>query len=109
MHSLHAALGELRAQSAQNTTNLEGLRLLALEILDRVSNMGLRAEGEPLLVSVARAAQWLNVSAKTITRRIKNGELEGIQDGGVLRVTTASIKRYIERNRIESEDDHDVN
>jgi excisionase family DNA binding protein len=109
MYSLHAALGELRAQSAQNTTNLEGLNLLALEILDRVSNMGLRAEGEPLLVSVARAAQWLNVSEKTIMRRIKNGELEGMQDGGVLRVTTASIKRYIERNRIESEDDHDVN
>jgi hypothetical protein len=47
-------------------------------------------------------------SEKTIMLCIKNGELEGMQDGGVLRVTTASIKRYIERNRIESEDDHDV-
>jgi hypothetical protein len=42
-------------------------------------------------------------------RRIKSGELEGMKNLDVFRVTMASIKKYIERNRIASEVDDDVN
>jgi hypothetical protein len=109
IHWLHSALGELRTQVVQSITEVEGLRLLVMEVRDRLNDIEMRTEGEPLLVPVSIAAQLLSVSEKTIMRRIKSSELEGLKDGDVLRVTMVSIKNYIERNRIGCGDDDEAN
>jgi hypothetical protein len=108
VHLLHTALGEIRTHIVQNVTAVEGLRLLVMEILDRLDDVETHTEGDQLLVSVSIAAQLLSVSEKTIMRRIKSGDLVGVKDRDLLRVTRVSIKNYIERNRIGRGDDNDA-
>jgi excisionase family DNA binding protein len=108
-HLLHTALGEIRTHIVQNVTVVEGLRLLVMEVLERLDDVEAHTEGDQLLVPVSIAAQLLSLSEKTIMRRIKNGELVGVKDGDVLRVTKASITSYIKRNRIGGGSEDDAN
>ena len=107
LHLLPAARTESQSHNVIIITNLEDLRCLLSEIVDQHSNSEPRTEREPLLVSISVAAKLLSVSEKTIMRRIVSGELEGVKEGDVLRVTMASIKKYIERNRIAVEEEED--
>lgn len=53
---------------------------------------------EPLLVTVAEAARLLACTKATIYRRVQRKELQATDRGGnAMRITTASIKGYIER------------
>jgi hypothetical protein len=100
---------ELRTHNIRIITNVEGLEILVSKIVDRLSTTEKRSDEEPLLVPIAVAAQLLSVSEKTVMRRIKSGELVGMKELDVFRVTMASIRQYIERNRIASEDDDGTN
>jgi hypothetical protein len=44
VHWLHTAIGELRTHMVKSITDIEGLRLLAIDILDRLSNICYRTE-----------------------------------------------------------------
>lgn len=54
---------------------------------------------EPLQVTIKEAARLLAFGQSTIREKIKAGELEATGHGRGFRVTMASIKAYIERNR----------
>lgn len=53
----------------------------------------------PKQVKIARAAQLLDYSEKTIDRLIRSGELVAVGSGRLRRVEYASIVAYIERHR----------
>ncbi len=53
---------------------------------------------EPLL-TVTEIAKQLNVSTKTVRRRINAGNLPAIHDGGVVRVRPEDLRAYIAARR----------
>lgn len=53
---------------------------------------------EPLL-TVEQAAEILNMSAKTVRRRIQSGQLAVIKDEGVLRIRPDDLRLYISQRR----------
>ncbi|HVK09094.1 MAG TPA: helix-turn-helix domain-containing protein [Gemmataceae bacterium] len=56
-------------------------------------------QDEPLAVGIARAARQLDVSTKTVRRRLKAGEWKGFQIGGRWRLTTDEIRRILDGQR----------
>jgi excisionase family DNA binding protein len=56
----------------------------------------IQAEG---LLTVREAAAVLNVSTETIRRRLKDGELRGVQLGRVLRVPASEVDRVLSGGR----------
>lgn len=57
---------------------------------------------EPLAYSITQTAQLLNKSRDTVYRLIRDGELEATRILERPSVTSDSIKRLLERNRIVS-------
>jgi excisionase family DNA binding protein len=55
--------------------------------------------GEPLQVTIKEAARLLAFDTATIRRKIKRGELDATGHGQSRRVTMASLRAYVERNR----------
>lgn len=53
---------------------------------------------EPLL-TIEQAAKILNVSPKTLQRRIKAGRLAVIKDEGLLRIRPDDLRLYISQRR----------
>jgi excisionase family DNA binding protein len=51
------------------------------------------------LRSVKEAAEILNVSQKTVRRRIENGDLRSIRIGGLLRIAPADLEDFIRDHR----------
>ena len=49
-------------------------------------------EGDQELATLEEARQFLRVSAKTVRRRIKNGELPGTKLGGAWRFSWAKLR-----------------
>ena len=53
---------------------------------------------EPLL-TIKQVAEQLNVSVKTVRRRIKTGLLAVIRDGGIVRVRQRDLQSYVALHR----------
>jgi len=51
------------------------------------------------LLTIDEAAKILNVSPKTVRRRIDAGDLPVIRDERVLRITQDDLRRYVSRHR----------
>ena len=51
------------------------------------------------LLTIEEAVAILNVSDKTLRRRIKEGSLATIRDGRLLRVHPDDLRRYISQRR----------
>jgi excisionase family DNA binding protein len=53
------------------------------------------------LLTVNDAAELLNLSVKTVWRRIDQRELHAIKDGRIVRISPEAIRNYIARHRVE--------
>ena len=53
----------------------------------------------PRLLTLEEAAETLNISLKTLRRRIAAGDLPAIQDGRILRVHPRDLEHYIASRR----------
>lgn len=53
----------------------------------------------PRLMTLEEVAETLNISLKTLRRRIEAGALPVIRDGRLLRVHPADLERYIASRR----------
>ena len=51
------------------------------------------------LLTKKQVAEMLGMSAKTIDRRIRNGELPVIRDGRIIRVHPDDLERYLAAHR----------
>lgn len=51
------------------------------------------------LLTIKEAAQRLNMSLKTVNRRIKAGDLPVIRDGRIVRIRPDDLRRYISQRR----------
>jgi excisionase family DNA binding protein len=49
-------------------------------------------------LSRKHAAEWLDVSEKTIDRRCTAGEIKSFKDGGIVRIEIASLEAYAARH-----------
>jgi excisionase family DNA binding protein len=47
------------------------------------------------LLTIAQAAQALAVSPRTLRRRIESGAIAVLRDGGIVRVPSAELRRYV--------------
>jgi len=58
---------------------------------------------EPIeqLLLIKAAAELLNMSTKTLRRRIKSGELPVVRDGRVVRIRPKDLRAYIALRRSE--------
>ncbi|MEQ9634838.1 MAG: helix-turn-helix domain-containing protein [Devosia marina] len=61
----------------------------------------MKPKGEPLqaLLTPAQAAEILNMSVKTIRRRIDAGKLPAIHDEGLVRIDQTDLRQYIADRR----------
>jgi excisionase family DNA binding protein len=55
----------------------------------------------PLLYTVERAAERLEIGRTTVYELIRAGELEAIKIGGARRIPAAALHEYVERLRAE--------
>lgn len=55
--------------------------------------------GERLQVTIKEAARLLSFDPATVRRKIRRGELEATGHGQSTRVTMASLRAYVERNK----------
>jgi excisionase family DNA binding protein len=51
------------------------------------------------LLTIEEAAGVLNVSPKTIRRRIRAGEMAVIRDGRIIRIRPEDLARYLSQHR----------
>ena len=51
------------------------------------------------LLTINEAAEILNVSAKTISRRINAGDIAIIRHGRIVRISPEDLARYLSRHR----------
>lgn len=62
-------------------------------------NKKTKKEALPRLLTLEEVAGVLNVSPKTLRRRIDAGQLPVIRDGRIVRVHPADLQRYISARR----------
>jgi excisionase family DNA binding protein len=58
-----------------------------------VTVAGITANVEPILISVANAAEVLATSRSEIYQKLARGELEAVKDGSRTKITYSSVKR----------------
>jgi excisionase family DNA binding protein len=52
------------------------------------------------LLTLREAARLLNVSPRTIQRRVRTGQLSVFRDGRIVRIPEAALLRYIDRRTV---------
>jgi excisionase family DNA binding protein len=58
------------------------------------------SEADEPLLTIEQAAKLMTASARTIRRRIQDGDLAVIRDGRIVRIRPEDLRRYISRHRI---------
>lgn len=70
---------------------------LVEQAVERALRRVLMYPKDPLLVTVAEAARLLACTKSSIYRRVQQGTLTAVDRENAMRITTASIRAYIER------------
>jgi hypothetical protein len=63
-----------------------------------IHSCGAPREGEPLAVKPRRACQMLDCGITRLYELMNSGALVSFKDGGSRKITTASIRAYIDRH-----------
>jgi excisionase family DNA binding protein len=59
-----------------------------------------RHHPDPQLLSIEKAGEFLDVSASTVRRLVKTGQLKAHKIGGQIRISMADLLAFIDHSRV---------
>ena len=66
---------------------------------ERATSGGARRVGDETLLTIGEAAEWLTCSKRHLHRKIEEGAICAIRDGGYVRIMLGDLRRYVDERK----------